>query len=55
MGTFIVVSVLFSAVILIIKGIVTDHKKGRHICGGNCAGCHGVCSHSLNYGNVKHD
>lgn len=47
MGTVIVGAILLLIVLLIVKGIVSDRKKGKHICGGDCSNCHGGCSHKL--------
>lgn len=47
MGTLIISGVLVLVVAFIVSGIIHDHKKGKHICGGNCSVCHGSCSHKL--------
>lgn len=47
MGTLIVGGILLLVVTLIIRGIIRDHKMGKHTCGGNCSACHGTCSHSV--------
>ena len=45
MGTVLVLTLLVLAVGFIIRTILRDRKQGKHICGGNCANCHGGCSH----------
>ena len=42
--TIIIVAVLLFVVALIIRGIINDRKKGKHICGGNCGTCAAACS-----------
>ena len=43
-GTVLVIAVLVIIIGLIIFGIVRDHKKGKHSCGGDCGSCHGSCA-----------
>ncbi len=45
MGTVLVLTLLVLAVGFIIRTILRDRKQGKHTCGGNCANCHGGCSH----------
>ena len=45
-GTIIVAAIVL-LIVFLVKGMVKDRKKGRHICGGDCSKCHGGCSHSL--------
>ncbi len=45
MGTVLVLTLLVLAVGFIIRSLVRDRKQGKHTCGGNCASCHGACSH----------
>ena len=42
-GTILIIAVLVLIVLLIIRGIIRDRKKGKHICGGNCGSCGHVC------------
>ncbi len=42
-GTILIIAVLILIVALIIRGIIRDRKKGKHICGGNCGTCGHVC------------
>ena len=46
-GTIIVAAIVLLIVFFIVKGMVKDRKKGRHIGGGDCSKCNGGCSHSL--------
>lgn len=44
MGTLIVGLVLLTIVILIIRSMINDKKKGKSaICGGDCSHCGGQC------------
>lgn len=45
MGTVLVLAVLLVVVGLIVRGMVRDRKQGKSSCGGDCASCHGGCSH----------
>lgn len=45
MGTVLVLAVLLAVVGLIIRGMVKDRRQGKSSCGGDCASCHGGCSH----------
>lgn len=45
MGTVLVLVVLLVVVGLIVRGMVRDRKQGKSSCGGDCASCHGGCSH----------
>ena len=45
MGTVLVLDVLLVVVGLIVRGMVRDRKQGKSSCGGDCASCHGGCSH----------
>ena len=45
MGTVLVLTLLVLAVGFIIRSLIRDRKQGKHTCGGNCANCHGGCSH----------
>ncbi len=47
MGTVLVLAVLLVVVGLIVRGMVKDRKQGKSSCGGDCASCHGGCSHKL--------
>lgn len=47
MGTVLVLAVLLVVVGLIVRGMVRDRKQGKSSCGGDCASCHGGCSHKL--------
>ncbi|MCI5953058.1 MAG: FeoB-associated Cys-rich membrane protein [Lachnospiraceae bacterium] len=44
MATFMVGAVLLAIIILIIKSMVRDKKKGKSLqCGGECSKCGGHC------------
>ena len=45
MGTVLVLAVLLVVVGMIVRGMVRDRKQGKSYCGGDCAFCHGGCSH----------
>lgn len=38
-GTIIVGAIVLAAVALIIGSIIRNKRGGKHICGGDCAGC----------------
>lgn len=42
-GTVLIIAVLLLVVALIIRGLIKDRKKGKHICGGNCGSCGNIC------------
>lgn len=44
-GTIIVGAIVLAVVALIVAKLVKDKRSGKHICGGDCANCHG-CSHN---------
>lgn len=44
--TLVVIFVICVIVGFIVRSMIKDHKKGKHICGGDCSKCHG-CNHSL--------
>ena len=48
LGSILVALVLAGAAALIVRGLIRDRKRGRHICGGSCgqcaAGCAGSCA-----------
>ena len=46
MGTIVVSLVLIAIVILDIRKLISDRRKGKRSCGMNCPGCSGSCSHS---------
>ena len=47
-GDIIVLALLALIVIMIIKSLLKDRKKGVHSgCGGNCSACAAHCVHSL--------
>ena len=41
----IMLAVLLVVVGLIVRGMIKDRKQGKSSCGGDCASCHGGCSH----------
>ncbi len=43
MGNLIVGSILLVVLFLAGRSIYRDHKAGKFICGGDCAGCGGRC------------
>lgn len=47
LGTIIVSVIIVLMVFFIVRCMVKDRKKGKHICGGDCSSCHGGCSHKL--------
>ena len=51
LGTIIVAAIIVLMVFFIVRGMVKDRKKGKHICGGDCSNCHGGCSHKLSLNN----
>ena len=38
----VLIAVIALACFLVIRGMIRDHKAGKHACGGNCASC-GAC------------
>lgn len=42
-GTIIVCAVIVAGCALLIRSLIRDKKKGKSLCGGNCAGCPGAC------------
>ena len=48
MGTAIVLAVLIMAVVMIIRSMLKDRRKGKSIsCGCNCSSFHGACHQNL--------
>ena len=51
LGSILVALALAGVTALIVRGLIRDKKKGKHLCGscagcsGNCAGCAGGCTH----------
>ena len=45
-GSLIVGAIVIAVVALIVAGIVKDRRAGKHLCGGDCANCHGCSSNS---------
>ena len=45
-GSLIAGVIVLAVVALIIAGIVKDRRAGKHLCGGDCANCHGCASGS---------
>ncbi len=44
MGTFLVSAVLVFIVVLIIRGMIRDKRKGKSVlCGNDCRSCGGYC------------
>lgn len=45
MGTFVVGLALLAVVVLIVRSMIKDKKKGKSLqCGGDCSHCGGHCS-----------
>lgn len=47
LATILISIVLAVVVFLVIRYLVNERKKGRHICGGDCGSC-GACSQQGN-------
>ena len=45
LSTILISLVLLAIVISIIRYLINQKKQGKHTCGGDCASCHGGCSH----------
>ena len=43
LGTILIALALAAVVVLILRGLLRDRRKGKHSCGGNCGAC-GGCS-----------
>ena len=43
-GTILVALFLLTMVVLIVRRLILDKRAGKHICGGSCGSCGGVCS-----------
>lgn len=41
MGTAVVAGIIAGITALIIRSMIKDKKKGKHLCGGDCAKCRG--------------
>ncbi|HBH92772.1 MAG TPA: FeoB-associated Cys-rich membrane protein [Bacteroides sp.] len=44
-GTIGVLAGLIAVVGVIVAGMISDRKKGKSSCTGNCSSCGGHCSH----------
>lgn len=44
LGSILVALTLVAVSALIVRGLIRDKKRGRHLCGGNCGGCPGNCA-----------
>ena len=44
LGSIAVVLILLAVVVLIVRQLILDRKKGRHSCGGSCGSCGGGCA-----------
>lgn len=53
-GTIIAGLIVLAVVVGIVVKLCSDKKKGKSLCGGNCANCPGGCMcHSANNGSQK--
>ena len=46
-ATFVVLMVLVAVIVLIIRGMIRDKKRGKSSCGGNCSACGVGCPHRI--------
>ena len=44
LGSILVALTLAAVTALIVRGLIRDKKRGRHLCGGSCGACPGNCA-----------